>query len=91
MSGALSDNTLRLYEAAQDAFLTWCSARGVAMPAPLDVVARYLLECYQRRGYSSARQHLSAIASMYRERGLSMDTKAAPIASALRAIRPPVK
>jgi hypothetical protein len=71
----LSPVTARLYAAAQEAFEQYRLDRGLRFPLHVEQIEGYLDHVMRRRGRSSVPVHLSAIARMYRDRGLSLDTK----------------
>lgn len=87
MKKALSPTTERLYETAQNAFVNWCYAHRVRMPATHQTIARYLTYVGQTRGNTAVPVHLSAIAKLAREANRPLDTKANVIQAILKAAR----
>lgn len=80
--------TDRLYSSAQLAFQTWCRTNRIRFPPrAMPAIADYLRSCAKERGASTVPVHLSAIASLYRERGLPLDTKATVIQAVVRRSR----
>jgi hypothetical protein len=79
---------MRLYAGAQRGFLIWLQAQPLgSLPDTHDAVARYLRTVLRRRGASVVPVHASAIAALYRDQGLPLDTRAPAIQAVLSVAR----
>jgi hypothetical protein len=77
----LGANTKRLYLAAQTAFVITHPVWRDDPLAASRIVATYLKAVHRTRGPRAVLFHLSAIARLYREGGISLDTKVREIAA----------
>jgi hypothetical protein len=77
----LGANTKRLYVAAQAAFVVAHPMWRDDPMAASRIVAAYLKTVHRTRGPRAVLFHLSAIARLYRESGISLDTKVREIAA----------
>ena len=80
----MSHNTRRLYRRIQEEFNEWCALRQLKHPVTHNAVATYLLECLEVRGASTVTIRLSAIARMYRDQGMVLDSKNETIQTVVR-------
>lgn len=88
--GALerSPTTMRLYAGAQRGYLDWLRRQPMgSLPDMHEAVARYLRAVLRRRGASVVPVHASAIAALYRDQGLPLDTRAPVIQAVLSVAR----
>jgi hypothetical protein len=84
---AVSENTARIYWAIEQAFDQWRREHKLRFPLTPVQVADYLREAGEIRGQSVVPPHLSAIARMYRQNGLPLDTKDEAIQRVVRRAR----
>ena len=82
-----SYNTARIYSAAQADWEDWCHARSITMVRPLPRQLAAYLRHLKPRGLSILPVHLSAIASLCRSSGGSVDTKHPTIQWVMRSAR----
>ena len=87
----MSENTERLYAAAEESFDLWRRVRGLRHPVRPENIADYLRVVRKERGPFSVPQHLSAIARSYRQKGWAVDTKTEVIQRVVKAARKKMK
>lgn len=85
-SAAYAKNTQRAYDAAWRGFQEWCQAiNRRALPAEIETVRMYLVECSRRYKASSIELHLAAIRKCHHLAGHPLDLS--PLAELRRGIR----
>lgn len=83
---AYAQNTRRAYDAAWRGFQEWCRAMGrQSLPAEIETVRMYLVECSRRYKASSIELHLAAVKKCHHLAGHALDLS--PLAELRRGIR----
>ncbi len=83
---------LRTYDAAWRGFVTWCEIHGqVPLPAPEEVVARYIEDRARNTGSAELAWDLAAITAAHRLKDLDSPTESKAVKRAMKSVGRGVK